>query len=212
MKDGQFILVLGAMSVFDLHYAVQWPVQWPWNSLCYACTWLLPQHCKQYLNVCCWCVCVCVCVCACVCVHACAHACVCACVCVYVCVCVCVSTTASVCHARRSPCITNQPRHMLFPYLLHHAVTCMQRMLMIWVLHGQAGPPLCIDRPSSWFLRFFCQVACHALQRHTAPSLHLPLFLEETFLHTLVAICVCLNRGLDFYLFPRSFDPAIHSS
>ena len=34
---------------------------------------------------------------------------------------------------------------------------------------------------------FFCQVVCHALQRHTAPSLHLPLFLEETFLHTLVS-------------------------
>ena len=58
---------------------------------------------------------------------------------------------------------------------------------MIWVLHGQAGPPLCMDRPSSLFLRFFCQVVCHALQRHTAPSLHLPLFLEETF--CTVALC-----------------------
>ena len=28
---------------------------------------------------------------------------------------------------------------------------------------------------------------CHTLQVHTAPSLHLPLFLEETFLHTLVS-------------------------
>ena len=54
---------------------------------------------------------------------------------------------------------------------------------MIWVLHGQAGPPLCMDRPSSLFLRFFCQVVCHALQRHIAPSLNLPLFLEETFPH-----------------------------
>ena len=27
-----------------------------------------------------------------------------------------------------------------------------------WVLRGQAGPPLCMDRPSSLFLRFFCQV------------------------------------------------------
>ena len=44
-------------------------------------------------------------------------------------------------------------------------------------------PPLCMDRPSL-FLRFFCQLVCHALQRHTAPSLHLPLFLEGTFLHT----------------------------
>ena len=33
----------------------------------------------------------------------------------------------------------------------------------------------------------FCQVVCHALQRHTAPSLRLPLFLEETFLHTTVS-------------------------
>ena len=54
------------------------------------------------------------------------------------------------------------------------------------VLCEQAGPPLCMDQPSSLFLRFFRQVACHALQRHTAPSLHLPLFLEETFLHTLL--------------------------
>ena len=34
---------------------------------------------------------------------------------------------------------------------------------------------------------FFRQVVCHALQRHTAPSLHLPLFLKETFLRTLVS-------------------------
>ena len=53
-------------------------------------------------------------------------------------------------------------------------------------LCGQAGPPLCIDRPSSVFLRFFCQVVCHALQRHTAPFLNLPLFMKETFLHTLL--------------------------
>ena len=29
---------------------------------------------------------------------------------------------------------------------------------------------------------------CHTLQVHTAPFLHLPLFLEETFLHTLVSL------------------------
>ena len=40
-------------------------------------------------------------------------------------------------------------------------------MLMIWVLHGQAGPPLCMDRPSSLFLWFFCQVVCHALRSET---------------------------------------------
>ena len=55
-----------------------------------------------------------------------------------------------------------------------------QRMLMTWVLRGQAGPPLCMDQ-LFLFLRFFRQVVCHALQRHTALSLHLPLFLEETF-------------------------------
>ena len=33
----------------------------------------------------------------------------------------------------------------------------------------------------SLLLRLFRQVVCHALQRHTAPSLHLPLFLEENF-------------------------------
>ena len=30
-------------------------------------------------------------------------------------------------------------------------------------------PSSCMDRPSSLFLQFFCQVVCHALQRHTAP-------------------------------------------
>ena len=42
-------------------------------------------------------------------------------------------------------------------------------------LRIQAGPPLCMDRPPCSYV--FCQVVCHALQRHTAPSLHLPLFL-----------------------------------
>ena len=59
-------------------------------------------------------------------------------------------------------------------------------MLMTWVLRGQAGSPLCVAQPSSLFLRVFHQVICHALQRHAAPSLHLPLILEKTFLHTLV--------------------------
>ena len=68
-------------------------------------------------------------------------------------------------------------------------------MLMTWVLHGPAllgawtdwpplfawtSTPLCSYNFSArWF--------CHTLQVHTAPSLHLPLFLEETFLHTLVS-------------------------
>ena len=66
---------------------------------------------------------------------------------------------------------------------------------MTWVLHGPAllgawtdwpplfawtSTPLCSYNFSArWF--------CHTLQVHTAPSLHLPLFLEETFLHTLVS-------------------------
>ena len=57
-------------------------------------------------------------------------------------------------------------------------------MLRIWVLRGQTGPSLCMDRPSLFYglsARWF------ALQRHTAPSLHLPLLLEEIFLHTLVS-------------------------
>ena len=67
-------------------------------------------------------------------------------------------------------------------------------MLMTWVLYGPAlhlvawtncpSPPLCMDRPSSLLLRFFARWFCHTLQVRTAPSLHLPLFLEETFLHT----------------------------
>ena len=68
-------------------------------------------------------------------------------------------------------------------------------MLMTWVLHGPAllvawtdwpplfawtsTPPCSYDFSARWF--------CHTLQVHTAPSLHLPLFLEETFLHTLVS-------------------------
>ena len=40
------------------------------------------------------------------------------------------------------------------------------------------GPPPCSYGSSArWF--------CHTLQVHTASSLHLPLLLEETFLHTL---------------------------
>ena len=66
---------------------------------------------------------------------------------------------------------------------------------MTWVLHGPAllvawtdwpplfgwtnAPPCSYDFSARWF--------CHTLQVHTAPSLHLPLFLEETFLHTLVS-------------------------
>ena len=49
----------------------------------------------------------------------------------------------------------------------------------------------CMDRPSSLFLWFFHQLVCHALQRHTAPSLHLPLFLEET-LHIKPTVSVCV--------------------
>ena len=61
------------------------------------------------------------------------------------------------------------------------------------------GPPCCLDRlppppplfawtnspPCSY--DFSARWLCHTLQVHTAPSLHLPLFLEETFLHTLVS-------------------------
>ena len=54
-------------------------------------------------------------------------------------------------------------------------------------LHG-----FCVDRPDPslhglalfLFLRFFRQVVCHALQIHTAPSLHLHLFLKKNiFMH-----------------------------
>ena len=48
-------------------------------------------------------------------------------------------------------------------------------------LFAWTGPPPCS------YVVFFRQVVCHALQRHTAPSLHLPLCLKETFLCTLVS-------------------------
>ena len=82
-------------------------------------------------------------------------------------------------------------------------------MLMTWVLYGLAlllvawtncppplfawtGPPCYYDFSARWF--------CHTLQVHTAPSLHLPLFLEETFLHThkggsLCALGICQLVG-----------------
>ena len=55
---------------------------------------------------------------------------------------------------------------------------CMDRLapLFAWT-----GPPPCSYGVSAgWF--------CHTLHVHTAPSLHLPLFVEETFLHTLVSL------------------------
>ena len=58
------------------------------------------------------------------------------------------------------------------------------------------GPPCCMDRLAPLFAwtsappcsyNFSARWFCNTLQVHTAPSLHLPLFLEETFLHTLVS-------------------------
>ena len=34
-------------------------------------------------------------------------------------------------------------------------VGMVQMYSVAWVLRGQAGPPLCMDQPSSLFLRFF---------------------------------------------------------
>ena len=52
-------------------------------------------------------------------------------------------------------------------------------------LFAWAGPPPCYYGFSArWF--------CHALQVRTAPSLHLPLFLEETFLHTHKGRSLCV--------------------
>ena len=44
-------------------------------------------------------------------------------------------------------------------------------------LHGPAGPTLCMDQPPPCFYGF--PPGGFTLQVHTAPSLHLPLFLEE---------------------------------
>ena len=54
---------------------------------------------------------------------------------------------------------------------------CMDRLppLFAWT----SAPPCSYDFSARWF--------CHTLQVHTAPSLLLPLFLEETFLLTLVS-------------------------
>ena len=69
-------------------------------------------------------------------------------------------------------------------------------MLMTWVLYGPAlllvawtncppPPPLFAwTGPPSCYYGFSARWFCHTLQVRTAPSLHLPLFLEETFLHT----------------------------
>ena len=61
-------------------------------------------------------------------------------------------------------------------------------LMTAWALRGQAAPLFAWTGSLPCFLRFFRQVVCHALQRHTAPSLHLPLFLEETFLRTLTYV------------------------
>ena len=69
-------------------------------------------------------------------------------------------------------------------------------MLMTWVLYGPAlllvawtncppPPPLFAwTGPPPCYYVFSARWFCHTLQVRTAPSLHLPLFLEETFLHT----------------------------
>ena len=48
------------------------------------------------------------------------------------------------------------------------------------------SPPCYYVFSARWF--------CHTLQVRTAPSLHLPLFLEETFLHTLQLYIVLLYK------------------
>ena len=42
-------------------------------------------------------------------------------------------------------------------------------------------PPLCMDQPPPCSYGFSARWFCHTLQVHTAPSLHLLLFLEKTF-------------------------------
>ena len=55
---------------------------------------------------------------------------------------------------------------------------CMDQLAPLFAWTGP--PPCSYGFSARWF--------CHTLQVHTAPSLHLPLFLEETFLHTLVSL------------------------
>ena len=65
---------------------------------------------------------------------------------------------------------------------------------MTWVLHGPAlfvawtGWPLSLHGPALLLVLMVFPPGGVILQVHTAPSLHLPLFLEETLLHTLVSI------------------------
>ena len=54
---------------------------------------------------------------------------------------------------------------------------CMGRLAPLFAWTG--APPCSYGYSARWF--------CHTLQVHTAPSLHLPLFLKETFLHILVS-------------------------
>ena len=65
-------------------------------------------------------------------------------------------------------------------------------MLMTWVLHGL---PSSLHGPAFLLVPTVFPPGGFTLQVHTAPSLHLPLFLEETFLHTLVIyICFHVNE------------------
>ena len=55
------------------------------------------------------------------------------------------------------------------------------------LLHGPTAPPpplFAWTGPPPCYYGFSARWFCHTLQVRTAPSLHLPLFLEETFLHT----------------------------
>ena len=75
------------------------------------------------------CVCVCVCVCVCLCARACACVCVrvheCVFVCVCVCVCVCVRLCVSVCERERCNCLLNLIYCMIWSYVIHCWLTCV---------------------------------------------------------------------------------------
>ena len=75
---------------------------------------------------------------------------------------------------------------------------CMDRPSSL--LHGPADPLLCMDRPSTLFLQIYARWFCHTLQVHTALSLHLPLFLEEPFIHTLCSLILIHTSGVSSLL------------
>ena len=74
------------------------------------------------------------------------------------------------------------------------------------LLHGPAGSPFCMDRPSSLFLRFFCQVVLSC--RYTLHHPYIcPCFWRKHF-YTPFALMVSSSQGKERFVLPSVGETA----